>query len=298
MEVERVESAEVGWMKGLPRYRVYFWPGDNDRESTDGDKWDVRDADVIEALHWAEENAGEGGTYTIYAVVPRRGDRGLVYLAGDRTKERPSAAEDKKSVARKIYEAVKLPVAEQEPYGNRDQIEKRLKGKTAVDAVASAILAEAENVDEEPRRRRDGAERRATTLQGGVAIAATFGIAIASLLVDKDKISAGFWRDSIAISSFLFVGCLVVSGFRAVGALGRTHMWEFPKRKQIYERVQMTAAEAKLDRAVELLATFSRNNAISHTEVGYLRQAAQWFFAALLFLLADAALLLVYSVTR
>jgi hypothetical protein len=117
VKVRRVKNPEVGWMRGSARYRVYFWPThDRGSESALRKKWDIRDAEVTEALKWAEDNVGAGRTYTIYAVVSRRGDRGLVYLAGERTKERPPVRDDKKSVAQKIYEAVKLPVVEKEPF--------------------------------------------------------------------------------------------------------------------------------------------------------------------------------------
>jgi hypothetical protein len=39
-------------------------------------------ADVNEVISWAEENAGEDRTFTIYAVVEREGEVGLVRVLG------------------------------------------------------------------------------------------------------------------------------------------------------------------------------------------------------------------------
>jgi hypothetical protein len=48
---------------------------------------------------------------------------------------------------------------------------------------------------------------------------------------------------------------------------------DYPKRTLIFDRVNMNSASAKLDRAAHILATFSRNAAISRVKVDYLRRA-------------------------
>jgi hypothetical protein len=299
MKVEQVDSRGVEWLKSRGRFRVYFWRDSDTSGVTVGQSevFEISGANVVKAIAWAEENAGAGRSYTVYAVLKRRGDRGLMYLAGKPAEESP-AQNDRKSITQRVYEMIRLPLEERHQFGTLEDIKEKLRRADADDATASAILAEAEAIDDEPRRRTQSAERRATTLQGAVAIAASFDLAAGALLLDKNKIAPGAWRDAIAACSFASVVAFLFAGFRSVGAFGRTHRWKYPRRRSIFERAHMDSAEAKLDRASRLLSGFSRNNAISHVKVDYLRQAAWWFRAALLLLLADALLLLIYALTH
>lgn len=193
-----------------------------------------------------------------------------------------------------IWTRIALPLDEKEEFaGTAEEVIEKLK--TDDDNVAAALLDEAEKIASEPFERAEGAERRATTLQGAVAIAASFGIAAGAFLLDTNKIGSAGWRQLFAIVSFGFVFCLVAAGFRAVGAVYRVHEWRFPDAEQIYERAGMTAADARTMRAAALLRTVARNHAIARWKVACMRAAAWWFRLALVFLLADALLLVLYA---
>ncbi len=201
---------------------------------------------------------------------------------------------DCKSLWRRIWEHLSVPLDEGTEFaGSADDVAAKLA--TEEEEVASALLAQAEQTAAEPHERADGAERRATTLQGAVAIAASFGLASAALLLDSNKIHSDGWRQTFAIVSFGFVFCLVAAGFRAVGAVYRVHRWRFPDNEEIYLQAKMKSPEAKTRRAAALLRTVARNQAIARWKVAYMRAAAWWFRLALLFLLADALLLAVYA---
>lgn len=193
-----------------------------------------------------------------------------------------------------VHDHLALPLEEYNEFaGTAEEVAAKLK--TASPGVADAILAEAERVALEPFERAEGAERRATTLQGAIAIAASFGIAAGALLLDTNKIHSHEWRQAFAAISLGFVFCLVASGFRAVSAVYRVHRWSYPDSEKIFTRAQMDPSEAKTHRAASLLRTVSRNQAIARWKVAYMRAAAWWFRLALVFLLADALALLLYT---
>jgi protein-S-isoprenylcysteine O-methyltransferase Ste14 len=195
---------------------------------------------------------------------------------------------------RRIREHLSLPLEEYgEFHGTANEIAGRLR--TSNPDLAETILAEAEKVAAEAFDRADGAERRATTLQGAIAIAASFGIAAGALLLDSNKIKSDGWRQTFAVISLGFVFCLVASGFRAVSAVYRVHRWSYPESSEIFKRSKMDAREAKTHRAAALLRTVSRNQSIARWKVAYMRAAAWWFRLALAFLLADALALAVYT---
>lgn len=205
-------------------------------------------------------------------------------------------SKDCTSLRRRIWEHVVLPLDEREEFAETTG-EIAAKVKTDDKDLASAILAEAEKIATEPHDRADGAERRATTLQGAVAIAASFGLASGALLLDSSKIKSDGWRQAFAVLSFGFVFSLVAAGFRAVSAVYRVHYWSYPDNEQILELPagDHAAAEMMTRRAASLLRTVARNQAIARWKVAYMRAAAWWFRIALAFLVADALLLVVYA---
>ena len=87
MKVEQTEPFDARWEENGLTYRVRFW-GVKTETRTDSPlvyactEIDVSDAvDVSEVLRWAEDNA-DGRTFTLYAVVDRGSDHGLIHLAG------------------------------------------------------------------------------------------------------------------------------------------------------------------------------------------------------------------------
>jgi hypothetical protein len=90
LEARPVDPRDTRWEIWNPAYRVYFWP-----ELGSGG-WGAREfhvsgGDVNEVAEWANLDANDDETYTLFAVVDRGDDAGLVRLAGhDPTRnERP-----------------------------------------------------------------------------------------------------------------------------------------------------------------------------------------------------------------
>ena len=87
MKVEEADPFDGRWEENALTYRVRFWGVNTESrtdpplvyESTEINATDV--ADVSEVLRWAEDNA-DGRTFTLYAVVDRGPEPGLVHLAG------------------------------------------------------------------------------------------------------------------------------------------------------------------------------------------------------------------------
>jgi hypothetical protein len=168
---------------------------------------------------------------------------------------------------------------------------------TTDDELADELLVDAERLFAETDARVESVERRATTLQGTVAIAATVAFTGGGLLLDPSNVSGHGWRTAFAIGLVLLVVLLVATAFRATGASARTFNFTSPSDDEIFERAKATsAAEAKTGRAAYLLRGYGRNNEVAALKVGYLRSAAFWFRGALLVLLALAVMIAAYIV--
>jgi hypothetical protein len=87
VKVEEADPFDGRWEENGTTYRVRFWGVKTESrtdpplvyESTEINVTNV--ADVSEVLRWAEDNA-DGRTFTLYAVVDRGLERGLVHLTG------------------------------------------------------------------------------------------------------------------------------------------------------------------------------------------------------------------------
>ena len=101
MQVRSVDPRTGGWEVWTQKYRVYFWErgfppeGSEVRAQNVGyasDEYEISGAlDVFEVIAWASRHSGAGRgrvypgsdrTYTLFAVVERGDDVGLVHLAG------------------------------------------------------------------------------------------------------------------------------------------------------------------------------------------------------------------------
>lgn len=156
--------------------------------------------------------------------------------------------------------------------------------KTVDVGAAKATLAEAEATFQEPQDRIDSAERRATTLQGTVAIAAAVVTAGAGLLLDPTKVAGQGWRAALALAFGLFVFCLVACAVRALGATSRIFQLPNPGPQRIVDRAAMSESDALTHRAAELLRSADVADVVGAVKVGLLTSAAWWFRAALLML--------------
>jgi hypothetical protein len=80
VDARLVDPRDARWEQWNPAYRVSLW-------TQSGDGWASREfeiggADVSDVLDWIREQR-DVETFTLYAVVDRGEDRGLVRLAGN-----------------------------------------------------------------------------------------------------------------------------------------------------------------------------------------------------------------------
>lgn len=202
--------------------------------------------------------------------------------------------------ARRIYDRLFLPVADPVEFteGHEELVE-RLRPPEGPDAAerAAEVVAEARATFTAAEVRGEGAERRATTLQGAVAIAASVLLAGAALLGDPTKVHGYGWRLGLGILLILVTVCLVGAGARALGATARIHVYHRPTPSEVLRRATMDPVEARIDLAAETFEDSAFNDQIAAWKVAYLAAAAWWFRGALFVLLALAALLGIYLAT-
>lgn len=160
------------------------------------------------------------------------------------------------------------------------------------------VLAEAQMQFDEPFSRSDGIERRATTLQGAVAIAASFALAGGALLLDNGKVSSHGWRVALVIPYALTIVSLLACGLRALRATSRVLVWYYPDPEGVIKRVGESDDKARISRAAELLYSAGRNQATVRYKVAQMRAAAHWFALSLAALLLTAALFCAYVITE
>ena len=72
MQVEQVDEADSEWEDEGPRFRVYLFEGSVDHPGAIVDTYDITEADVFEAVRWAQERAGD---HHLYAVALVRDER-------------------------------------------------------------------------------------------------------------------------------------------------------------------------------------------------------------------------------
>lgn len=191
------------------------------------------------------------------------------------------------------------PPEELEFHFNRGLAElvKELKGGQTVDPKTAALtLVEARAIFDEPVSRIDSAERRATTLQGTVAIAASLVVGGAGLLFDSSKVQGHGWRIAIAVVLAAFLVCLIGCAARALSATGRVFQFEQPGYERVCMRARMKPEDATLHLAAELLRASSVADEIAGMKIGFMARAAWWFRCALVPLALLAGLLCAYAI--
>jgi hypothetical protein len=194
------------------------------------------------------------------------------------------------------WDYVFVPADPPERFATESLAELAAKLRTDNRDVAAAILAEAQATYAEPQERIESAERRATTLQGTVAIAASVALAGAGLLLDPGRIQGRGWRIAFGILLILFVICLTGCAVRALGTTTRIFNFEEPGIDRIFDRVEMDPAEILTHRAAELLRAFAVADVVGSVKVGLLRAAAWWFRWALVLLALLTILVGAYAI--
>jgi hypothetical protein len=176
-----------------------------------------------------------------------------------------------------------------------DQLIERLSTDDAL--TAATILEEAQAISAEATSRIDSAERRATTLQGTVAIAASLVVAGAGLLLDPSKVTDRDWRIVLLIVLAAVLGCLIGCAWRALAVTGRMFEFEQPGPERIHLRAKASGVNAQTFRAAELLRAAGVSSEVGAVKVGLLRSSAWWLRAALAVLAAFIVAVSVYAAT-
>jgi hypothetical protein len=172
-----------------------------------------------------------------------------------------------------------------------------LRAKLATDdaEMAADLLSEAEHAHDRLRERIDGAERRATTLQGSSAIAASLTLTAAGLLIDPAKLRGWVWQVLFGLTIIYITFALVMCAWRATLASSRVHRWVAPPDRDILDRVEQGIAAARVDRAVALLHVIGGNQRFARYKVAMMRGATEWIVRALVALLVLALLATTYA---
>jgi hypothetical protein len=163
--------------------------------------------------------------------------------------------------------------------------------------VVEELLAEAKAAYQEVTERADSAERRATTIQGAVAIAASLALAGGSLLLDASGTPSHPWEIAISVGFALTVVLFGVAAWRAFLVTWPRFMWSSPAVTDIPRHVQEPDADAiKLKRTCDLLIAYGHNESVASLKVSLLRQAVHWLMSALVALSVVAVLVAAYAI--
>jgi hypothetical protein len=203
----------------------------------------------------------------------------------------------KASVADKRKEIFEFsPDTERGYHGTRDELQVDLS--TDDEARAAEVLADAEAAHGRLQDRVESAERRATTLQGSSAVAASLALASAGLLVDPSKIDGTLSRSLFAAAVVWIIFCLVMCTWRATQATSRVHPWTVPGDLEALSRPAQTVAEARIERSASLLWAVSENQRFARYKIALLGAAADWVRRAVFGLLVLAILTAIYSLAH
>lgn len=225
-----------------------------------------------------------------------RDARGPITVSPDLDKARRRRERIPDGWLRRRYDQLVVPAEPPERFATKSLDELAAELSTDDEQLARAVLAEAEATYQEPLDRIEAAERRATTLQGTVAVAASVATASAALVLNSAGLQGAGWRIAFAAVVLGFVVCLIASAARAVSVTGRMFSFEEPGIERIADRAQSGDHSAALtERAAELLRAFAVADMIGSVKVGLLRSAVWWFRRALIFLPLLVALICGYT---
>jgi hypothetical protein len=185
-----------------------------------------------------------------------------------------------------------------EPANFKESSEEIAKRLTTDDPEVAAMLLEGARARYDlVSDRAESAERRATTLQGAVAIAGSVTVAGGALLLDSSKVHGAGWKLAFGLALVALAFSLIMTGYRAVTATSRLYGWSAPDPEDAFVHVGLTGTEIRLRLAADLFKSSGLNTAIADRKVAAMSKAAVWFTRALLLVVVLALLLAIYAVT-
>jgi hypothetical protein len=173
-----------------------------------------------------------------------------------------------------------------------DQLLGRLR--TDDPEIAAEILAEANEIAERMvERRTEGVERRAATLQSATAIVGSFSLAGGSLMVTQ--VHGRPWQTLIGLLLLWVTVNLGLCGWRATQAAAGIQRWSVVRSRDILHRSTQSLAEARADRATQILRAAGWNARYARFKVTMLQRAGRHLTLATLGLPGLVAAVVVYS---
>jgi hypothetical protein len=164
------------------------------------------------------------------------------------------------------------------------------------DGTSEAVLAHAQEIAQTAVDRAAAADRRATTIAGTVAIAASLTLSGASLVFDTSKIKDEVWRGALAFILFAATAAFVAAAVYALVALVRYREWNWAEMWDL-PRTVGSADELNRIRAAHLLHNFCRNWEISDVKNRWVDNALRALIVALVLLAVLALALFFYALT-
>jgi hypothetical protein len=147
--------------------------------------------------------------------------------------------------------------------------------------VSAAILAEARDyANRSVESRVDSVERRAATLQSATAIAGTFTLAGAVLVVTD--VHRHGWQIGIGAVLLFIALNLGMCGWRATQASSHVITWSREPARDILKRPRQTTAQANIDRAAQTLVVADWNGRYARWKVDMLKRAGRHLVRATL----------------
>jgi hypothetical protein len=150
--------------------------------------------------------------------------------------------------------------------------------------VARELLDEARRLNAGVDAMVEGVERRATTLQGVVSIAATVAVAGGALLLDPAKVQGLGWRLVFAGLFGCLLYCFIATAYRATQSSTEIKVWTLENPEDHLQRASRPPLEVDTETSADILFGYGRNMEVFRWKVTYLRAASEWFLRGLIFL--------------
>ena len=163
----------------------------------------------------------------------------------------------------------------------------------ATDAEVAEILChEAEGLFTSIRIHIENIERRATALQGTVAVATSFTLTGGTLVLFQATHRSHIWRATTALGLLCVVATLVVSALLSLGATHRIYAFLTPSDNKFVDRAKATPRDARIARTAYVLTAYAWNNERAELKALYLRRAGAALALALVFVVFVGTFLL------
>jgi hypothetical protein len=169
-----------------------------------------------------------------------------------------------------------------------DEVYERLRSDEA--ELAKETLEHVQEIAQGAVERAAAADRRATTIAGTVAIAASFTLSGGSLALDGNKWSDLGARRWFAIGLCVTSAAFVLSAFYALRALVATRVWHWSQPFDLPICISEPSPKRLGMRATHLLQGFAGNWEISDLKNRLVDLALRWLLLALTTIVALAVL--------